>query len=83
QRRRRPSSPSVESPCSGTIESMREKPMLAAVYYRREDLRLEAVPEPEPGAGEVKLRVHYNGICASLGGRCAASGILFGMQNSV
>jgi (R,R)-butanediol dehydrogenase / meso-butanediol dehydrogenase / diacetyl reductase len=39
--------------------------MNAAVYYGREDLRLEAVPEPEPEAGEVKLRVHYNGICGS------------------
>jgi (R,R)-butanediol dehydrogenase/meso-butanediol dehydrogenase/diacetyl reductase len=39
--------------------------MQAAVYYGREDLRLEAVPEPEPAAGEVKLRVHYNGICGS------------------
>ena len=39
--------------------------MRAAVYYGREDLRLEAVPEPEPGPGEVKLRVLYNGICGS------------------
>jgi (R,R)-butanediol dehydrogenase/meso-butanediol dehydrogenase/diacetyl reductase len=39
--------------------------MRAAVYYGREDLRLEAVPEPEPGPGEVKLRVQYNGICGS------------------
>jgi (R,R)-butanediol dehydrogenase / meso-butanediol dehydrogenase / diacetyl reductase len=39
--------------------------MNAAVYYGREDLRLEQVPEPAPGPGEVKLRVHYNGICGS------------------
>jgi (R,R)-butanediol dehydrogenase/meso-butanediol dehydrogenase/diacetyl reductase len=39
--------------------------MNAAVYYGREDLRLEQVPEPSPGVGEVKLRVHYNGICGS------------------
>lgn len=39
--------------------------MRAAVYYGRRDLRLESVPEPEVGAGEVKLRVLYNGICGS------------------
>lgn len=39
--------------------------MHAAVYYGREDLRLEQVAEPEPGRGDVKLRVHYNGICGS------------------
>jgi len=37
----------------------------AAVYYGPRDLRLEAVPEPEPGPGEVKLRVFFNGICGS------------------
>jgi hypothetical protein len=31
--------------------------MRAAVYYGHRDLRLESVPEPEAGAGEVKLRV--------------------------
>ena len=39
--------------------------MRAAVYHGREDVRLESVPEPEPGFGEVKLRVRYNGICGS------------------
>ena len=39
--------------------------MRAAVYHGRGDLRLEAVPEPEPGPGDVKLRVLYNGICGS------------------
>jgi len=39
--------------------------MRAAVYHGRRDLRLESVPEPEPGAGDVKLRVLYNGICGS------------------
>jgi len=39
--------------------------MRAAVYYGREDLRLEAIEEPEAGPGEVKLRVRYNGICGS------------------
>ena len=39
--------------------------MRAAVFYGREDLRLESVPEPQPGPGDVKLRVRYNGICGS------------------
>jgi (R,R)-butanediol dehydrogenase / meso-butanediol dehydrogenase / diacetyl reductase len=39
--------------------------MRAAVYYGRQDIRLEEVPEPFAGPGEVKLRVHFNGICGS------------------
>ena len=39
--------------------------MRAAVYHGHRDLRLESVPEPEPAAGDVKLRVIYNGICGS------------------
>ena len=39
--------------------------MRAALFYGRRDLRLEDVPEPSPGPGEVKLRVFYNGICGS------------------
>lgn len=39
--------------------------MRAAVFHGRQDLRLEEVPEPEPGPGDVKLRVLYNGICGS------------------
>jgi (R,R)-butanediol dehydrogenase / meso-butanediol dehydrogenase / diacetyl reductase len=39
--------------------------MRAAVYHGPRDLRLESVPEPEPGAGDVKLRVLFNGICGS------------------
>jgi len=37
----------------------------AAVFHGNRDLRLENVPEPEPGPGDVKLRVRYNGICGS------------------
>jgi len=37
----------------------------AAVFYGRQDLRLEDVPEPKPRDGEVKLRVLFNGICGS------------------
>jgi (R,R)-butanediol dehydrogenase/meso-butanediol dehydrogenase/diacetyl reductase len=39
--------------------------MRAARYYGRCDVRLEDVPEPKVRAGEVKLRVLYNGICGS------------------
>jgi (R,R)-butanediol dehydrogenase / meso-butanediol dehydrogenase / diacetyl reductase len=39
--------------------------MRAAVYHGRRDLRLQDVTEPVPRAGEVKLRVLYNGICGS------------------
>lgn len=39
--------------------------MRAALFYGREDLRLTSIEEPEPGPGEVKLRVLYNGICGS------------------
>ncbi len=39
--------------------------MRAAVYYGREDIRLEEVPEPSPRTGEVKIRVLYNGLCGS------------------
>jgi (R,R)-butanediol dehydrogenase/meso-butanediol dehydrogenase/diacetyl reductase len=39
--------------------------MRAAVFYGREDLRLESYEEPQAGPGDVKLKVHYNGICGS------------------
>jgi (R,R)-butanediol dehydrogenase/meso-butanediol dehydrogenase/diacetyl reductase len=39
--------------------------MRAARYHGREDIRLETVAEPTVGAGDVKLRVLYAGICGS------------------
>lgn len=39
--------------------------MRAAVFHGPRDLRLEHVPEPEVGPGDVKLRVFLNGICGS------------------
>ena len=39
--------------------------MRAAVYHGREDVRIEDVPEPVAGPGEVLVRVGYNGICGS------------------
>lgn len=39
--------------------------MRAAVYHGREDVRLEEIPDVEPGPGQVKLAIAYNGICGS------------------
>ena len=39
--------------------------MKALVYHGNKDLRLESVPDPRPGAGEVKMRIDYCGICAT------------------
>ncbi len=35
------------------------------VYHGNQDLRIEDVPEPIPGPGEVRVRIAYNGICGS------------------
>ncbi|MEJ2889630.1 2,3-butanediol dehydrogenase [Actinomycetospora aeridis] len=39
--------------------------MRAAVYHHPHDIRIDDVAEPEPGAGQVKLRVAHNGVCGS------------------
>lgn len=39
--------------------------MKAAVYHGIRDLRIEEVPEPAVGPGEVKIKVKYCGICGS------------------
>lgn len=39
--------------------------MLAAVYRGQNDIRLETVPLPEIGPGEILLRVHTCGICGT------------------
>jgi len=39
--------------------------MKAAVYRGKQDVRLETVPVPEIGRGEVLLRVHTCGICGT------------------
>jgi (R,R)-butanediol dehydrogenase / meso-butanediol dehydrogenase / diacetyl reductase len=39
--------------------------MFAAVYHGREDVRIEDVPEPRPGPGQLKLRNLANGICGT------------------
>src|SRR4029453_2537286 len=44
---------------------MRESGMRAVRIHARQDMRTEQVPNPEPDAGEVRLRVGYVGICGS------------------
>ncbi|MFB4351884.1 2,3-butanediol dehydrogenase [Microbacterium sp. LS_15] len=39
--------------------------MKAALFHAKEDLRVEDVPEPTPGPGQVKLRNAFAGICGS------------------
>lgn len=39
--------------------------MRAAVYHGNRKLSIEDVPEPSPGAGQVKVRVSRNGICGT------------------
>ncbi len=39
--------------------------MKAAVYYNNHDVRLEEVPHPEIGAGELLVKVIASGICGS------------------
>lgn len=39
--------------------------MKAARFHGKEDVRVEGVEEPTPGAGEVKLRNSHSGICGS------------------
>ena len=39
--------------------------MRAAVYYRNDDVRLEELPKPVIGAGEVLVKVMASGICGS------------------
>jgi len=43
-----------------------EQDMKAAVWYGKKDVRVENVPEPPaPGPKEVKMKVHWCGICGS------------------
>jgi L-iditol 2-dehydrogenase len=39
--------------------------MMAAVYHGPQDLRVEQIPTPSPGPGEIVLRVDYASICAT------------------
>jgi (R,R)-butanediol dehydrogenase/meso-butanediol dehydrogenase/diacetyl reductase len=39
--------------------------MKAAVWYGKEDIRIEDIPEPKVGTGQVKIRIKTCGICGS------------------
>jgi L-iditol 2-dehydrogenase len=39
--------------------------MLAAVYHGKDDVRMETVPVPEIGVGEILVKVHTCGICGT------------------
>lgn len=39
--------------------------MKAAVWYAQKDIRIQDVPDPQPGPGQVKLRIRVCGICGS------------------
>ena len=41
------------------------KTMQAAVYHGKDDVRLETIPVPEIGAGELLVRIHSCGICGT------------------
>ncbi|HLW53948.1 MAG TPA: zinc-dependent dehydrogenase [Candidatus Angelobacter sp.] len=57
----------METASKAEVESLPRIPatMQAAVYRGKNDVRLEAVPVPEIGAGEVLIRVHTCGICGT------------------
>lgn len=48
-----------------TNEHDRQEHMQAIVYHNNKDIRLEDIPEPIPGPGEVKLRITGTSICAT------------------
>ena len=39
--------------------------MKAAVYYSNDDIRIEEMPVPEIGPGEILVRIESSGICGS------------------
>ncbi len=39
--------------------------MLAAVYHNNHDLRVEEIPRPVAGQGELLMRIEASGICGS------------------
>lgn len=39
--------------------------MRAARYYGTKDIRLDDVPRPEPGPGQVLVGIEWGGICGS------------------
>lgn len=50
---------------SSTTRSTLPRQMMAAVYRGKDDVRLETVPVPQIGEGEILVRVHTCGICGT------------------
>jgi len=58
----------IAPPSTLKVESGRRRipaTMRAAVYHGMNDVRMEEVPVPEIGAGEILVRVHTCGICGT------------------
>ena len=55
---------SKPSSIAGLPESGKET-MRAAVYYGKEDIRIQDVPRPVPKDNEVLVRCAFNGICGT------------------
>jgi L-iditol 2-dehydrogenase len=51
-------------PVAQAFQSVPDR-MLAAIYYGRNDMRLETVPVPHIGRGELLVRIHTCGICGT------------------
>jgi len=51
-------------PDTRVIDSIPDQ-MMAAVYYGQNDLRMETVPVPRIGPGELLIRIHTCGICGT------------------
>jgi L-iditol 2-dehydrogenase len=56
---------SAATSLSNRLETVVPSTMKAAVYRGPNDVRIETVPVPEIGAGEVLIRVHTCGICGT------------------
>ncbi len=55
---------STAKPVLGTEDSIPDQ-MQATVYYGQNDIRLETVPVPKIGPGELLVRIHTCGICGT------------------
>ena len=55
----------VSRACHGFLFEWDTDRMRAVRIHAKQDMRMEQVPSPEPGADEVRLRVGYVGICGS------------------
>lgn len=57
---------SATTPLTGNMRSLAiPREMRAAVYRGQNDIRMETVPVPEIGPGELLLRVHTCGVCGT------------------